>query len=170
MIYLKYLKYVLIHKYYVTVECFKRGLYWRGIVHDMSKLLPSEFIPYAKYFYGVYPSLNDIHGDARNSYSGEFKETVKNSFDKAWLLHQKRNPHHWQYWILQNDSDGIAKLEMPYNYLLEMFCDWIGAGKAINGKRDVVGWWGNNKDKILLAENTRKRIEELIDEERLLNT
>ena len=53
--YYKYLQYVIKHKYYVMIECFKVGLYWRGLVHDMSKFRPSEFIPYARYFYGDYP-------------------------------------------------------------------------------------------------------------------
>ena len=52
--YTKYLNYVLRHKWYVMIECFKRGQYWRGIMHDMSKFRPSEFIPYAIYFYEDY--------------------------------------------------------------------------------------------------------------------
>lgn len=50
--YLKYLRYLLRHKWYVGIECFKRGLYWRGIIHDMSKFRPAEFIPYTNFFYG----------------------------------------------------------------------------------------------------------------------
>lgn len=30
----------------------KRGLYLHAFTHDLSKFLPSEFIPYAKWFYG----------------------------------------------------------------------------------------------------------------------
>jgi len=52
MKYLKYLKYILKHKWYVMIECFKNGLIWRGLMHDLSKFLPSEFIPYANFFYG----------------------------------------------------------------------------------------------------------------------
>jgi len=52
--YILYLKYIIRHKWYVGIECFKMGVYWRGITHDLSKFLPSEFIPYAKYFYGDY--------------------------------------------------------------------------------------------------------------------
>ena len=70
--YLKYFNYVIKHKWFVFLECWKAGIIWQGIVHDLSKLLPSEFFPYSIYFYGN--SKND-------------KE-----FDNAWLLHQKRNP------------------------------------------------------------------------------
>lgn len=162
MKYWKYLKYFIRHKYYVMCECFKAGIYWRGITHDLSKFLPSEFIPYANYFYGEYPSLADITGDARNSYSGEFKETIQKKFNTAWLKHQKRNPHHWQYWILQNDSDGVLILDMPRQYALEMVCDWIGAGKAIIGKNDLNGWYAANKDNIKLSNNTREYVEFLV--------
>jgi len=50
--YIKYLWYIVRHKYFVMVECWARGLFWRGVSHDFSKLLPSEFVPYANYFYG----------------------------------------------------------------------------------------------------------------------
>ena len=34
--------------WYVFVECAKRGILWRGLIHDWSKILPSEFVPYYK--------------------------------------------------------------------------------------------------------------------------
>lgn len=52
MKHLKYLSYILRHKWYVFVECCKRGIYWRGFMHDMSKFLPSQWFPYVNYFYG----------------------------------------------------------------------------------------------------------------------
>ena len=48
----KYASYVLRHKLFVGLECFKVGLFWRGLVHDLSKLRPSEWLPYARHFYG----------------------------------------------------------------------------------------------------------------------
>lgn len=54
-IYWKYFKYVLRHKWYVFLACLKYGLIWRGIVHDLSKFKPDEFIAYARFFYGDYP-------------------------------------------------------------------------------------------------------------------
>ena len=100
---LKYLCYVLKHKWFVIQECYKMGILWRGLTHDISKFYPSEWKPYADYFYGNYPSLNDVHGDQRN-YVTKFKEDVDTSFNIAWLHHQKRNKHHWQYWLLTNDN------------------------------------------------------------------
>ena len=128
MKYIKYLSYLLKHRWYVMIECFKQGLIWRGIVHDLSKFLPSEFIPYANFFYG---NKGDDIKKGRNS-TGYYKptDTGDKKFDWAWLLHQKRNKHHWQYWVLPEDEEGIKIFEIEEPYLTEMICDWIGAGKA----------------------------------------
>jgi hypothetical protein len=40
---IKYLNYLLRHKWYVGIECFKKGLIWRGLVHDLSKFLQANF-------------------------------------------------------------------------------------------------------------------------------
>jgi len=100
MKHLKYLWYVIRHKWYTFLECCKLGIPWLGIVHDWSKFLPSEFIAYARNFYGDYPDLSDsnCHGIVMT------KTKIKRDFDAAWLHHQKANKHHWQYWILQYDS------------------------------------------------------------------
>lgn len=105
--YWKYLKYVLKHKWYVFVECCKLGIPLRGLLHDLSKLLPSEFFPYAHYFYGTWIKESEWHGDKRNYVPWKYTEMgVKEAFDLAWLKHQKRNKHHWQYWLLVMDSSN----------------------------------------------------------------
>lgn len=163
MKYLKYLRYLLRHKWYVTIECFKIGLYWRGIMHDMSKFLPSEFVPYANYFYG---NCNDIK-KGRDS-TGYYKptDTGDKAFDFAWLLHQKRNAHHWQWWVLPEDEGGTKVIEMTHTYRREMLCDWMGAGKAQgrfspkeNPFQETIVWWNANNHKMQLHEKTRQAIE-----------
>lgn len=151
--YINYLKYVLIHKYHVMTECFSEGLYWQGIMHDMSKFLPSELIPYVNRFYG-----NDIE-----------KKESKEDFDFAWLLHQKRNPHHWQFWILLKDECKTKIFPMPKKYIEEMICDWIGSGKAQGFKSpkddkyfETRNWYNKNKDKMRLHAETRFVIEDKI--------
>ena len=136
--YIKYLKYVLKHKWYVMLECFKNKLFIKGITHDISKFLPSEFIPYARYFYG-YPNTNDIPFE------------VENDFDVAWLKHIHRNKHHWQHWILHEDCGNTKFLFIPYNYTVEMYCDWIGAGIAITGTNNIKEWFEENKNNIRLS-------------------
>ena len=154
MKYIKYLIYILKHKYYVGIECIKHGLFLQGITHDLSKFLPSEFFPYAEYFYG--------------------KGNNKNEFDLAWLLHQRRNKHHWEYWILHDRIElgwvGMAKpFEMPLKYAKEMFCDWVGAGKAM-GKhspkddpyKEVREWYEKNEEKRLISIETERIIKKLL--------
>ena len=144
--YFTYLNYVIRHKWYVAVECFKVGLYWRGITHDLSKFKPSEFIPYANYFYGrAIHSVND------------------NDFNFAWLLHQTRNDHHWQWWVLRLDDGDTIMFPMSDDALLEMIADWHGAGKAIHGKNDTLNWYNKNKDKMKLHDVTRKKVEDILN-------
>ncbi len=150
MMYWKYLKYVIRHKYYVGIACFKMGLIWQGITHDLSKLLPSEFIPYARYFYGM----------PKKSYMNiEDRIEIELDFDFAWLLHQKRNRHHWQWWILPEDDGGTKLMPMSRNAIKELIADWIGAGMAISGRKDPLPWYEANKHHMQLNPQTRAEIE-----------
>ena len=166
MKYLKYLHYIVRHKWYVMYECFKKGLIWRGLLHDLSKFYPSEFVPYANYFYG---NKSDIK-KGRNS-TGYYKPTDTGdvAFDFAWLLHQKRNRHHWQWWILPEDDGGVKIMEMQEVYRTEMLCDWIGAGKAqghFSPKDDYLqetrNWWNANNHKMQLHPKIREYFNNLL--------
>lgn len=164
---IKYLFYLLRHKWYVLVESLKEGIPWRGFMHDMSKFLPSEWFPYVNYFYG-----GDSDIKRGRDETGYYKptDTGDKAFDFAWLLHQKRNRHHWQWWILPEDEGGVKILEIQKQYLKEMICDWIGAGKAqghVSPKDDrffeTRRWYSKNKEKMQLHPHTRKWIEEKIN-------
>ena len=164
MKYFKYLDYIIRHKYFVMIECFKQGLYWQGIVHDASKLLPSEFFPYVNHFHGK-------NGKGRKTKEGRDKigyykptYTGDKAFDFAWLLHQKRNKHHWQWWVLAEDNGDVKKLEMPIKYIKEMLCDWKGAARAqeVGNKKNnylVKEWYYKNCNKMQLNPITRARIQ-----------
>ena len=154
MKYIKYLSYLFRHKWYVFVECCKVGIYWQGIKHDWSKFLPSELIPYTNFFYGEKPA----------NYKG-FHEPGENiAFDTAWLKHIHRNPHHWQYYVLNNDSGDTKCLPIPVKYVSEMICDWKGAGKAQghNGPNECRDWYLKNKDKMKLHPETRMQVEVIL--------
>lgn len=158
----RYLWYVLRHKWFVLMACCRLGIPWAGVVHDLSKFRPSEFMPYARRFYGPeYHSIKDVHGDARNVAldTGMYVERVSQDFDRAWLLHQHRNPHHWQFWVLREDSGTTKLLPMPDRYRREMLADWTGAGLAL-GKPNIVGWYMKNRERIQLAPETRAWVEE----------
>ena len=153
MKYWRYLKYVFRHKLFVFQEGIKLGVpLWQLVIHDWSKFLPDEFLPYAEWFYGCqgkswYTAPDTLESEPCLPDTGyqiipnRAKVDRKTDFDRAWLKHQHRNPHHWQHWILQEDSGKIEILEMPRRYQLEMLADWRGAGRAINGKDDTADWY-----------------------------
>jgi len=128
-------------------------LYWQGLVHDLSKWRLSEFLPYAQFFYGQKPP-------ERNS-TGYYKpnDTGNDAFDFAWLLHQKRNRHHWQFWVLPLDDGGVKILPMPDRYRLEMLCDWWGASMAQGYQGKSATWYSANREKMQLHPDTREWIE-----------
>ena len=163
---ISYAKYLLRHKWFVTVECFRHGLIWRGLVHDLSKFRPSEWFPYARYFYA--PNGKSYQAAKRDK-TGYYKptDTGDAAFDFAWLLHQKRNRHHWQWWMLPEDDGGVKVIPMRLKYVKEMICDWKGAGRAqgVENWQDVRPWYEKNKGKIQLEEITRKLFVETLIEE-----
>lgn len=160
--YLAYLIYVLRHKWFVVVECVKLGIPLRGIMHDMDKFNPNEFIPYANFFYNKDGSKRQIRDKIAND-----------DFDFAWFLHQKKNKHHWQWWIIPKDSFGESILEMDDASIKEMVADWRGAGRA-QGTAGAVKWYLENKDKLRLHWKTRKRVENILGikdgEKTIINT
>lgn len=137
-------KYLVKHKYYVGKECFKYGLYWQGIIHDISKFFPLEWSAYRPKFF---ESKIDL-------------ETEEN-WQYAWSNHIHKNKHHWEYWLLPKDGK-YEPLKMPDKYVIEMRCDWAGASLAKNGYDDSEKWYMKNKDRIILHPITRLRIEYLL--------
>jgi len=156
MIYLKYLKYVLVHKWHVFLACRKLGITWLGIIHDMDKFYPDEFGPYARYFKGKI--------DKGRSGKGYYKpyDTGDAEFDFAWFLHQKRNKHHWQWWVMPKDMEDVKLLEIPDKYIKEMVADWIGANKAQKSTGTPVDWYMENRHKLQLHPETAKKVEDLL--------
>lgn len=152
---LAYLKYIVKHKWYVFLECYRAGIPWRGIIHDWHKFLPSEWFPYAYFFYNSDGSSRGVRDT-----TGYYKptDTGNSAFDFAWLLHQKRARHHWQWWILPEDDGGIKILSMSDVSRREMLCDWHGAGR-VWGKNNTCAWYSANKDNMQLHPDTREWIE-----------
>jgi len=114
---LEHLRTVNRHRHLVRKYCFRLGLYWQGLTHDLSKYSPTEFWRSAKYYQG-YRSPND-------------QERLVNGVSLSWLHHKGRNRHHFEYWIdYCRGEDGtpfIGGCKMPVKYVAEMFCDRIAA-------------------------------------------
>ena len=104
------------HKWVVFKECCACGIFWQGLVHDMSKFGFTEFVASARHFQG-----NRSPIDAE-------KEEV--GYSKAWLHHKSHNKHHWEYWTDFDKDGNVVPVRIPDRYIIEMVCDWIGAGKV----------------------------------------
>ena len=117
--------------------------------HDRSKNEPDEYEAYDAYFYG-------------NNRSYE----VVQRYRRAWLLHIHRNPHHWQHWILIHDDMENGELEtvleMPYDYIIEMICDWWSFSWFKGNLLEVFSWYEEHKNYIKLHPNTRKLVEDIL--------
>ena len=98
-------------------------------------------------------------------YGGNKSYSVVQDFNKAWLLHIHRNPHHWQYWVLINDNpeEGEVLIEMPYNYILEMICDWWSFSWTKGDLNEIFPWYEQCKKYIKLHPNSRKTLESILD-------
>lgn len=163
----KYMKYVLRHKWYVLLACFKFKVnIWQALTHDWNKFLPCEWIPYARYFYGkpMYEHWSEVPTGLKYQFPHciTVKDDWKVDFAIAWNHHQKLSPHHWQYWLITWDMGKTEPLQMPERYIREMLSDWAGAGKAITGKWEYKEWYLKNKMNMILHPGTIDILESLI--------
>jgi len=149
--YWRYLKTVLIHKYFVLIECIRLGIPWLGIIHDWTKLTPAEFFGYAHKF---------------GNGGGKHSDSKDEAFRRAWLHHQRCNKHHWQNWIVyvpmwKDDFQDERKIciPIPDRYRRELLADWIGAGKAYRGP-GAAEYYEKNRHKIYLHPETRRWLED----------
>lgn len=162
----KYAKYIARHKWFVFVAGLRtKAPVWRLLIHDWSKLLPCEWKPYAESFYGdaAWLRMRQKGGDDLATSAIKYLQEAKNKFDGAWLHHQHNNPHHWQHWVLREDSGATKTLKMPEHFAREMVADWMGAGRAITGKWEAAYWYLANKEKIVLHDETRQLVETLLE-------
>lgn len=116
--------------------------------HDKSKYEPIEYHAYDAYFYGK----NRSH-------------KVVEDFRLAWLNHIHNNPHHWQHWVLINDepNEGMIIMDMPYQYIVEMICDWWAFSWKTGNLNEIFKWYDEHKSHMKLSDTTRKTVESILD-------
>lgn len=145
------------HKLLVMQGCFAVGLYKQGLLHDLSKYMPEEFLVGAKYYQGDRSPNN--------------AEREKIGYSSAWLHHKGRNKHHYEYWTdyrLGHPGKIIAPVAMPRRYVIEMFIDRIAASKVYSKDKytdsSPLYYYQQGQDRTpeLLHEETRKELEELL--------
>ena len=127
------------HRFKVFSLCCKARIPIRGILHDLSKYSPEEFIESARYF-----------GEGKFSPIRTCKQTK--GYSNAWIHHKNHNKHHYEYWY-----DYAAPTQspiMPLKYYKEMVCDSLAAGMTYQGKNWTkeyqLSYWNKaaTKDKI----------------------
>lgn len=113
------------HRYLVCLYCFRLGLYWQGLTHDLTKYSPQEFWVGARYYQGD-RSPNDA-------------ERKDKGYSSAWMHHKGHNRHHLEYWtdfgLLPDGTMGVVGVEMPVKYVAEMFCDRLAASRIYRGAK-----------------------------------
>lgn len=131
-----------------VIKCDEAALRLQMKEHDLSKHDPQEYVAYDNYFYGNNKSFQ-----------------VVNDFDYAWLRHIHFNEHHWQYFcLIQDDPDkGMKILDMPYNYILEMLCDWWSFSWRKGNLNEIFDWYEERKNYIKLSDRTRIEVEYILD-------
>ena len=134
------------HKMLVTKTCFKVGLYKQGILHDLSKYNPVEFIPGVIYFQGDRSPIN--------------REKELKKCSRGWLHHKGRNPHHFEYCIDYsiNPSGKLVGMKMSKKYVAEMVIDRICASKNYLKEkytdRSALEYYMNGRQMMLIDEET----------------
>ena len=143
------------HRHKVIRHCFKAGIFWQGLRHDLSKYSPTEFIPGAKFYLGT-RSPNE-------------KEREVYGYSMAWMHHKGRNKHHYEYWIDYSASDikgGMAPARMPEKYVVEMLMDRIAACKTYHGSRytdgDPLAYFSKGKANAMMHPETKALLEKLL--------
>lgn len=130
----------------ITLDQYKEASY-TILNHDSSKRYPDEYSAYDEWFYG-----------------DKEKVDILDDFNRAWLNHIHRNPHHWQHWILINDDDGVnAPIKMDEKYAIEMICDWWSFSWANDNLYGIFDWYKKHYNLMILHPETRKFVEDILD-------
>ena len=115
--------------------------------HDGSKYATIEYEAYDAYFYG----------------HRERTKQVIDDFNYAWLEHIHKNAHHWQHWVLIEDEGHTIAIEMDKVYVYEMISDWWSFSWNSDNLYEVFNWYAKHEKKMILHENTRKLVEDILD-------
>jgi hypothetical protein len=142
--YIKYVLLVLRHKWFVLVAGIRIGKIpiYRLLIHDLSKFSPIEL----KAYHGRYFS------------SGWSQE----EWDRAWLHHIHKNPHHWEHWVLKE-----RPIPMPEQFVREMLADWLGAGREYAGSWEIQAWIDEKFHKMKFHPKSIEILEKIIRDQNI---
>ena len=149
----QHLKTITKHRWLVLKGCFRVGLYWQGLTHDLSKYSPTEFWIGAQYYQGTR--------------SPNAAEREDKGYSEAWMHHKGRNRHHYEYWTDMNrQTRSYESVPMPKRYLAEMVMDRIAACKTYEGKAytpaSALNYFLKSRERELMHPKTREELEVLL--------
>lgn len=141
------------HRLLVQEGCFRVGLIWQGLTHDLSKYSPTEFWTGARFYQG---------SRSPNSAERELK-----GYSEAWMHHKGRNRHHYEYWTdMSMESRQYVSFPMPRKYLVEMVMDRRAACMTYQGDSytDASAWeyYDRSREKKLMHPQLQMELEYLL--------
>ncbi len=138
------------HRWMVFCLCCRVGIPLQGLLHDLSKYSPTEFIETARFF-------------DKGDFSPIRKCKEVQGYSLAWIHHKNRNKHHYEYWYDYNAE--IPSPVIPFRYFLEMVCDSFAAGMTYQGKKWTqsyqLEYWLKIKDKTRIHPKMRMLLEKV---------
>ena len=149
----KHFKTITTHKLLVMDGCFKVGLYKQGLLHDLSKYSPTEFLVGARYYQG--------------DKSPNAAERAEKGYSEAWMHHKGRNKHHYEYWTdMSMETRRYESVPMPRNYLVEMVMDRRAACMVYQGEKYTDGsaleYYLRSRERCLMHPRTQKELEYIL--------
>ena len=115
------------------------------LLHDDTKTIPDEYDAYDEYLFGKHT-----------------KDTMR-KFRLAKLQHHHTNAHHWQHWILVTNEGAVVPMDMPYECIVEMICDWWSFSWRDGDLYQIFDWYEENKKHMRVSKKTRVTIEDILD-------
>ena len=145
----QHLKTITHHHRLVRQGCFRVGLYWQGLRHDLSKYSLTEFRTGALYYQG--------------SRSPNAAEREVKGYSEAWMHHKGRNRHHYEYWTdLNPKTKRYESVPMPRKYLVEMVMDRRAACMTYQGSayRDdsALQYFEKSRERLLMHPQTQQEL------------
>ena len=113
--------------------------------HDDTKTIPDEYEPLDQYYFGKKTRMSESN-----------KRMAK-------LAHFHRNPHHWQHWVLITDGEGVVTMDMPYECIFEMVCDWWSHSWEQDDLWEIFDYYEKNKKTIKISKRTRNVVEDILE-------
>lgn len=149
----QHFKTITYHRWLVMCGCFRIGLYWQGLTHDLSKYSPTEFLTGARYYQGVR--------------SPNAAEREDKGYSEAWMHHKGRNPHHYEYWTdMSPVTRQYESVKMPRKYLAEMVMDRRAACKVYQREAytdgSALAYFMKSRERELMHPETKRQLEYIL--------